>query len=719
MSQNLINEDGTFPKVNTPMLIQMEKTECGAASLGIIFWYYGAFLPLEKLRIECGVTRDGSNAYHLVQTAKKYHFECQSYFIEEVEDLRHIRAPFIIHWDFNHFVVVEGIEGNIAYLNDPSYGKKTVSLEDFSHSFTGVVIALAPDKNFKPIATKSAIVHFLKEEMQKNTSLVTFLLISGILLIATGLLLPGFSKIFIDDILLNDNSEWFAYLILGMVCTAVIRNVLSFFQQKFILNYKIDFVADKSGHLIWHLLHLPITFFQQRYIGDIAYRAQAFQRISGLLTNNLCAAFINLFSIVFYWLLIVFLFPLIGFLFIIAAMVVYYVYKYSKEKIKEYSLQFLQLSGTLSGIQVNGVQSIEMIKATSGQEAFFNKWASTHAQVITAQQKLANINQYTNIIVTGVTALFNVLILTLGALFIMRGELSAGTLVAVQSLSMSLFEPILTLFNFSQEIEKLKGDFVRVNDLLVHRKETYDEVIIVPATSNKLTLNQVTFGYSPFENPIISNFSLECRSGEKISIVGPSGSGKSTVAKLAVRLLLPQAGNIRFNDTDVYSISAKQFKHVMGYVDQEILLFEDTLRANLTLHEENITDDQIYQALEDADILEFVKERGGLELFIEEGGKNLSLGQRQRIEIARTLLFEPKILIMDEATSYLDPQTESKVLYNIKARGCGLIIITHRLSAVYDSDKIIVLQQGIIQGMGTHESLMENNHLYARLYKND
>ncbi len=724
--ETVIDEKKIFEKVDSPTLIQMEVSECGAAALGIVFGYYQAFIPLEQLRVECGVTRDGSNAYYLVQTARKYGFECHAIMFEDkIAELKHIRTPFIVYWDFNHFLVVEGVGDKSVYLNDPSIGKRTVSIDEFNQSFTGVVIALYPNEHFKKVKKQRHMLNFVKTEVSEKKSTYFFLALSSLFLIVLGILTPGFSKIFIDDVLIANHGEWFAYLILGMVLTAIIRNILSFLQQRTLLKYKISFLTENSKKLLWHLFHLPITFFQQRYIGDVCYRSQAFQRIGESLTNNISSSVINLISVIFFISIIFTVSFFIGLILLGGIYLIYLIYKHTKSKIASYSIQYLQLSGALNGVQLNGIQSIEMLKATSTQEAFYIKWTSLQARMIALQQKLYSINQYSSILMNTIVGLINVLVLSYGAWLIINGELTVGTLVAMQTLVMSTFDPVMILFSFSQELEKLKADFVRVYDILLCPKEDFSESECANKANNDesgvnvLVFKDIFFRYSQYDPFVLSNVSLNVFAGKKVSVVGASGSGKSTLAKIAVRLLIPESGLVFLNKIPHNSIDSAKFKTLIGYIDQEVLLFEGTMRSNITFYDESISDEAILLALKEACLFDFVNENGGLEYFIEEGGKNLSYGQKQRVELARALLFQPKILVMDEATSYLDLTTENLIMANLKNKGCGLLVITHRLSAVQDSDQIMVLNQGVVSEIGTHEHLLANNPIYSSLYQND
>lgn len=719
----IIDENQKFSKIKTPTVIQMENAECGAAALAIILHYYGAQAPLEKLRKDCGIGREGSKAINIVRAAKLHGLHCESFEVGEVEDCYHIRVPCILYWGFNHFVVLEGLTVNKVYINDPACGRRVLSWEAFGQEFTGVVIGMVPTKSFQKIKKSNLLKTLIFEQLGQFNGFYTFILLSSLFLILPGIALPAFAKIFIDDILIKGNISWLAALILGLMGTAIIRNILTWFQLHAILKYKIKFLSSNSARLIWRILHLPILFFQQRYIGDICYRAGGYQRIGDIVSVKLTMAFINLLLASVY-ITFIFLFSWqIATIVSVLTFAIYCVYLMTKRKVRDYTFQYLQLSGTLSGIETHTLQSVETIKACNEQDMFFDSWASKHAQTIDMQQKLMFVHQTANVFIKWFVGLANVLILAIGANMIIGGQLSAGSLIAIQTLSMSVFSPIMALFSFGQDIEAIKGDLNRIADISNYPIEQPRSCNVSEESSsnktNKLDFKGVEYSYGLYDPTILKHIDINVQRGEKVSLVGTSGSGKSTIAKLAVGLLTPTKGKVYLNDLELQGNNKGNLSNSIGYVDQEIFLFEGTLRENLCFWKGGIDDADMLLAIDEVGLFDFFVQKGGLEFFITEGGSNLSQGQKQRVEIARALLYQPDMLILDEATSALDEAIERNLHEKISRKNIGVLTIAHRLSSVQNSDRIYVLDQGKIISVGTHTALLDSCALYNRLYQNE
>lgn len=704
-------------RVKTPTILQMEATECGAAVLGIILGYYGRYVPLEELRIECGVSRDGSKAINMLRAARRYGLKAQGARMD-TEDLSQVRFPFIAFWEFNHFVVIEGYDQRKIYINDPATGPRTITYDEFDRSFTGVSLIMEPEANFKTGGKKTTLLGIIKPRVIRVKNALQFITVLTISLVIPGIIIPGFTKIFIDDILINQISGWLLPLLWGLFLTGLFRALLSYIQQRYLVRLDIKLTLTTSVQFVWHVLRLPFEFFSQRFSGDIQNRVAANDQVAEWIANGVSSSFVSLISMVFYAAVMFFYdwtLTLIGILVALTnAALLWVVGQY----IQNNSYRFEQELGKLDGIEMNGLQSIETLKATSSEDEFFQRWAGYHAKTLNTQRKIHLYSQFLLIIPQLLTGLLTIVVLGLGGWRIMQGYLTIGSLIAFQSLLMSFNEPLMNLLGFGEKLQQLRGDLMRLEDVNKHPTDPRFAIVAKEDQSlqGKVEMRHIHFAYSPLDPPLIQDFNLLLNPGQQVAIVGISGSGKSTLAKIICGLYTPWSGEILWDNIPSNEIALDTFSQYRSFVDQEIFLFAGTVRQNLTLWDAAISNESIERAVKDA-VLEPVLDTRlqALESPVANDGNNFSGGQRQQLEIARALAIEPKILILDEATSAMDTTTEKLVMRNIKKRGISLIVIAHRLSTIRDSDEIIVLDQGKIVERGVHAELLERKGHYYRL----
>ncbi len=689
-------------RVRTPTLIQMEAVECGAAALGIILGYYDRIVPLAQLRSDCGVSRDGSNAFNVLQAANNYGLEAKGFSLE-FEELKELKAPYIVFWNFNHFLVVEGIEKEKVYLNDPASGRRTISIPEFNKAFTGVVLTMQPGEDFTTGGEKPSIVKGLISRLQGSTGILIYCLIAGLLLTLCRLAVPTFAQIFIDEILVANRSDWLRPLVIGMLLTACLRGFLAWLRFTYLRKLLLKLAATMSGQFLWHILRLPVDFYAQRYVGEISSRVLLNEKVADLLSGKLATTAIDSVMMIVYlgimllydWVLtaIVVLFAIINF---VALQLL------SRTRV-DANLQLAQEYGKISGTVISGLQTIESTKASGLESDSFTKFAGYYAKAVNAQQKLALQTQILSTLPTLLGALATASVLVFGGLRTINGNLTLGMLVAYQSMTTSFLSPINRLVNFGSLLQDLESDLNRLDDVL--QNDIDREVIRQPNPSTPssipaplkghIELRDVTFGYSRVDKPLIKNFNLIIEPGESVAIVGSSGCGKSTVAKLICGLYQPWSGEILFDGIPRKEISRAVLAESLAMVEQDIFIFAGTVRENLSLWDTIIPHQDIIKACEDALINDVVASLPGeYEARLIEGGMNLSGGQRQRLEIARALVRNPSILVLDEATSALDAKTESQINHNLKQRGCSCIVVAHRLNTIQQCDRIIELNGG-------------------------
>ena len=703
-----------------PTVFQMEAVECGAASLAMILAYYGKFIPLEELRVTCGVSRDGSKASNILKAARKNGLEAKGY-RKEIESLKMMQMPLIIHWEFGHFLVLEGFYKGRVYLNDPSSGRRTMSIEEFSQSFTGIVMSFAPTPEFQKDKKKPSLISALKKRLKGSEIHLLYIVLVGLALVIPGLAIPVFARIFVDDILLDGRSSWIIPLMLGMGMTAALRGTLTWLQQYYLLRLETKIALVTSSQFFWHILRLPTEFFFQRSAGDLTSRMQSNDRVAKLLSGQLATTALNFAMIFFYFALMLQYNIILALVGLVIALINILYLKLVSEKRVDLNSRLLKERGKLIGTGMSGLQIIETLKATGSESDFFAKWSGYQAKALNSEQELGVSSQFLTVFPAFLTGINNTIILALGGYLILEGQMTIGMLVAFQSLMASFMAPVTGIVGLGAQLQEVMGEMNRLDDVLKYPIEQEDEIEEIDfSTTDKLEgyieINQLTFGYSSLEPPLIEDFTLSLRPGSRVALVGGSGSGKSTIAKIVAGIHKPWSGEILFDGLPRTFFPRVIINNSLAMVDQEISIFQGTIRENITLWDETISEFEMIRAAKDACIHDDITAKpDGYEHLLEEGGKNFSGGQRQRLEIARALVQNPRIMIMDEATSALDPLTEKKVDENIRRRGCTCIIVAHRLSTIRDCDEIIVLQRGRIVERGTHEELNDSGGIYAGL----
>jgi NHLM bacteriocin system ABC transporter peptidase/ATP-binding protein len=711
----------------TPTVLQMEAVECGAAALAIVLAHFGRYVPLEELRIACGVSRDGSKASNMVKAARRYGLEAKGY-KKEPADLRTLAMPVILHWNFNHFLVLEGFRKGRVHLNDPASGPRTISEEELDQSFTGVVLTFAPGPELVRGGSPPRILPALGRRLAGSGWALAFVILAGLALVIPGMVAPIFSKIFVDNVLLENRREWLRPLLLAMGVTAFFSGALTLLQQTYLLRLETRMALSSSSRFLWHVLSLPVEFYNQRYAGDISNRVGINDRVAQLLSRDLATTSLGTVMIVFFAVL---LFQYDAVLTLIGIAVIslnVLALRFVSRKRVDGSRRLLQEHGKLYGTAIGGLQTIETLKAMGGEAGLFTRWSGYQAKVVNIRQELERYTQVLDAVPPLLLSLNTAILLGLGSLRVMNGKLSLGGLVAFQLLMVSFVTPVARLVSLGGKLQTAEGDMNRLDDVLryqpdptVTREAEGPPSAELPVKlSGRLELRQVTFGYSPLAPPLLEGFDLTLTPGSRVALVGGSGSGKSTVAKLVAGLYTPWSGEILFDGRPRTEIARSILVNSVATVDQSLFLFEGSVRDNLTLWDATLGLPEVVAAARDAAIHEDIAARpGGYDSPVDEEGANWSGGQRQRLEIARALVGRPTLLVLDEATSALDPETEQQIDGHLRRRGCTCLIVAHRLSTIRDADEILVLEGGKVVQRGTHQELLQAGGAYARLIQNE
>ena len=712
-------------RVKVPTVLQMEAVECGAASLAMILAYHRKLVPLEEVRVACGVSRDGSKASNVVRAARDYGLAGKG-FKKEPAQLRDLPVPMIVHWNFNHFVVLEGFADGRAFLNDPAGGRRQVSDAEFDQSFTGVALTFEPGPAFVRGGEGRSLTEALRKRLAGSRVALAYTVLAGLALVLPGLLVPTFSRVFVDDVLIKGMHDWVKPLLGMMAATAIVLVALTWLQQRYLLRLETKLALSTSTRFFWHVLHLPMQFFTQRSPGEVATRVGINDRVAQLLSGELATTMLNVVVIAFYALLMLQYTGSLTAIVVATATLNILALRYVTSQRADLNQRLLQDRGKAMGTAMGGLMNIENLKATGSESDFFGRWSGYYAKVVNAQQRLAFQNELLGIVPPLLLACSTALLLGIGGLQVMDGELSMGMLIAFQALTIAFLAPVNKMVTLGGTLEEVKGDMNRLDDVLRSRPDAlpsapapedaaeYGE--IPTRLSGHLELRRVSFGYSRLDAAMIQDFNLTLRPGSRVALVGGSGCGKSTLARLVSGLYEPWAGGILFDGIPRGVLPRATVTASLAVVDQDIFLFEGTVKENLTMWDPTVSDADVVQACRDACIHDDISARpGGYGSRVEEGGRNFSGGQRQRMEIARALANNPSILVLDEATSALDPTTEQQIDDNLRRRGCTCLIVAHRLSTIRDCDEILVLERGAIVQRGTHDDLKDVPGLYSHL----
>ena len=675
--------------IRTPLLLQMEAVECGAAALGIVLRHYGCYTPLTELRQVCNVSRDGTNALNLIRAAEFYGLKAAGLRRSTLTGLAKIPTPNIIYVHRSHFAVLEHLDDTYAYVNDPAHGHRQMTREEFQTWYAGVVITCEPGENFRKRGAPFRLGSVLRSWLKGSEAAVLYILVASIFLLVPGFMLPALLRTFVDDVLVAGR-DWFLGVAIGLAAAMVLRLGLLWLQQKMLLRLETRLALRQTNAFFEHLLSLPLPFFLNRRSGDLAYRLQINERIAGTLSHDVADTILNIVLMIFYaGVMMQYSVPLtlIGILFVLLNLLI--LQRIARQR-SDLNQRLQQERAQLTGTTLNGLRAVETMKAAGAEEILFTRWSALNAQAISTEQAMSRLTQGYFALLTFLLAVNTTLTLIIGAQFVMDGTMTLGLLVAFQSLMYSFIQPVNQLAGVGTQLQEIESDLNRVDDILKYPAPApglaNTSTPLLQAKIGQVDIFDLTFGYNRFESPLIGGFTLQLAPGTICVVRGASGSGKSTLVRLLVGLFEPWRGEIFVN-----GIPAGMQRHKISFADQTITLFAGSFFDNLTLWKPDIPVSDIIRAAQDAHIHDLILQRGGYNSRIQENGQDLSGGQRQCLEIARALARNPSLLILDETTNALDPETEAVVFTNLRKRGCTCIIVAHRSSVIQYADEVITL----------------------------
>ena len=711
--------------VRTPTVLQMEAVECGAASLAMVLGHYGRHVPLEELRIACGVSRDGSRASNLLKAARGYGLTAKGMQMEPAA-LAQVRAPAVLFWEFNHYVVYDGTGRRLGrrgvHINDPGRGRRFVRAEDFDTSFTGVVLTFEPGEGFRRGGRRPGVLGAMPARLRGTSGTMLAAVLASLLLVVVGAALPALSRTYIDMFLIGRQTSLLGVLFASMGTLVALTVLLTAVQQANLLRGRIISSTLTSARFMRHLLRLPVQFFAQRNPADLVQRLGSNDSVAETLARDLAAAGVDAVVVLLYAVLLWTYDPqltvigvLIALLNVVAMRIVIRIRATGTHKLRADTAR-------LTNTSYSGLQLIETMKATGGESGYFRRWAGQHAATLDGQQRLGVPSAVLAVVAPTLAALNSALILLIGGRRAVAGGISVGLLVAFQAVVTGFTAPVTRLNGVAGRVQDFAADVTRLKDVESFPADALYGRARPDAGARRLsghvTLENITFGYSPLDRPLLNGFSLTVGPGRQVALVGGSGSGKSTVSRLISGLYRPWEGVIRIDGQRLDEIPRGALTASVSFVDQDVFLFEGTVRDNVALWDPSIPDEDVVAALRDAAVHDVVARRpGGIRCRVEQDGRNFSGGQRQRLEIARALVRRPSVLVLDEVTSALDAETEQLIIDNLRRRGCACVVIAHRLSTVRDSDEIVVLDRGTVVERGRHEELVAAGGAYAELVR--
>ena len=709
----------------TPVVMQMEALECGAASLDMILAYYGKWIALEQVRIDCGVSRDGSNAKNILKAARNYGLKAAGYRVTADALKTEVSFPCIIHWEYNHFVVLCGFKGGKVYINDPARGNVVIPYKEFEKSYTGIVLTFEPTEDFEPGGKRKSVFEFAGKRLVDAKGAVVFTVVITLFSYAFTIINPKMTQYFMDKLLTKTASDTARLFLVGMGLLALTQIIVSWIAAVYSLKIDGKLAINGSTSFMWKILRLPMEFFSQRMSGDILMRHTTNEEIAGVIVNTFAPLCLNTGMMVFYLVVLARYSIPLTVLGITTVMINLLISKIISDHRINVTRGMMIEQGKLATSTLAGISMIETIKASGAENGFFENWVEVKAGVDEKEVEFMRKNTYLESIPMMISDMANYAILIAGVFFALNGNFSVGMITAFQGILGSFMEPATTLTHAGQTILEMRTQMERVEDVMQYKNDEYadrgdDDSHVFEKLSGNIEIRNLTFGYSRLSPPFIKDFNMKLTQGKRVAIVGGSGCGKSTVSKLISGLYKPWSGEILFDGKTIPEIDRSSFTGSVAVVDQDIILFEDTIENNIKMWDESIENFEMILAARDAQIHDdIILKPGGYQYKLSEGGKDLSGGQRQRLEIARVLAMDPSIVILDEATSALDAKTEYEVVKAIKDRGISLIIIAHRLSTIRDCDEIIVLDKGEVVERGTHDELIKKDGYYKALVSND
>ena len=722
-------------RIKTPLVMQTHATECGAACLGSVLGYFGRWVPFAELREACEVSRDGASAGSLARVAKRYGLGCTGYRLTGTQ-VKTLRLPLIVFWEFRHFVVVEGWRGGWFYLNDPGVGRYRITEEAFFAGFAGVALEFEPEAGFEPGGDRPNLARHWPAWFNGNWGTLALALTCSLLL-AILMLVPAATLGVFTDRVLGENLPWRNALVGLLLAAAALAYGVGWLKALWLQRLAMRLSVTAGNRCIAHFLRLPMDYLRYRVDGDLVTRLGSTDEIARSLINHVVGVSLEVVMGVVFLAAMFALQPELALLVLLLGVLNFTFLRTAMHWRDDYSRVWHSDRGKLAGTGSMMMEQVGLVRSTGAEDTAFARWSACQAQEVSSRQQFVEFSHFNAALSVLFIGLSTAAVLGYGATEVMAGHLTTGGLLSFLIVAGLFLQPVSRFAEFADHAQELEVNLHRLDDILqAHRDPVFgsgpgtaesadpegitDRIVTMDGRlrlTGRVELRDVTFGYHTGKEPLLTNFNLAVKPGQRVALVGPSGSGKSTLAYLIAGLYRPFSGEILFDGKPRDEVPFEIVTRSLSMVDQNVVLFSGTVRDNITLWSPAVPDRDLTSAARDAHIHdELVRRPLGYESRVEEDGRNFSGGQCQRIEIARALVSNPTILVLDEATSALDAATEERIDRALRRRGCTCLIIAHRLSTIRDCDEIVVMDKGRVSQRGTHQELIaDRDGLYYRL----
>jgi ATP-binding cassette, subfamily B, bacterial len=704
-------------KRQIPEMRQVTAVECGAACLAMVLNYYGYATSITAVQERCGVGRDGLTALEIVKSARLYGLRVRAVSLN-LDDFRYVALPAIVHWEFNHFLIVERWSPNRIDVVDPALGRRRLTRAEFDESFTGVAMLLEPGAQFEQKAPQKGITpwSYMRSLLHMRTVL-SQIIGTSLLLQVLGLGAPLLTEVVIDRILPQKDPNMLMVLAVGMLILILMQGLTGFLRSSLLIYLQTRVDTDMMLNFFEHLLSLPYRFFQLRLNGDLLARVNSNLAIRDMLTNQLISTLLDGGTVIVYFIILFSFSHLIAEVSLVIGFVQIVLLLVTSPAVRRLTQRDLEAQGKTQGYMNEILSGIATLKAAGAEQRAFARWENLFYDEMNISLRLSYLSSVVGSIVGIVNLLSPLLLLWIGAMLVINGTMAVGEMLALDTLAIQFLVPLGSLAGTSQELQIIRAHFSRVADVIGTQPEQDPATVKTPhKLKGLIELRHVSFRYDQNAPLILNDINGKIFPGQKVALVGKTGSGKSTLGKLLVGLILPTKGAILYDGVPLDQLNYQDVRNQFGVVLQESFIFSGSVKDNIALNNPAMDMERVIEAASIAAIDEDIEKMPmGYDTLVSEGGSAFSGGQRQRLALARALAHHPSLLLLDEATSALDVVTEHSVEQNLGRLPCTQIIIAHRLSTIRNANLILVLDQGRIVEQGTHEQLLRRNGFYAHL----